>query len=54
MGGALSVIVNSDVTEITISKPVLSWLVEYTNTAPNQAGVTSACNVEGATLSIHQ
>jgi len=34
-------------------QPTLSWLVVYTNTAPNQAGVTSTCNTEGASLSIH-
>jgi len=33
-------------------QPTLSWLVVYTNTAPNQAGVTSACHTENASLSI--
>jgi hypothetical protein len=39
----------------TVTGPTLSWLVVYTNTAPNQGtGATSTCNTEGATLSIHQ
>ena len=34
-------------------QPTLSWLVVYTNTAPNQAGVTSACHTENASLTIN-
>jgi hypothetical protein len=37
---------------ITTSKPVLSWLVEYTTTNTGHKDVTSACNTENASLSI--
>lgn len=45
--------VNSDVTTITTSKPVLSWLVEYTSTNTGHKDVASACNTENASLTIN-
>jgi hypothetical protein len=52
VSGALSVTVNSDVTTITTSQLVLSWLVEYTTTNQGHKNVTSSCNTERASLSI--
>jgi len=37
---------------ITTSKPVLSWLVEYTSTNAGHKDVTSTCNTENASLLI--
>jgi hypothetical protein len=48
-----SVTVSSDNVTITTSKPVLSWLVEYTSTNQGHNNVTSACNTENASLTIN-
>jgi hypothetical protein len=39
---------------ITTSKPILSWLVEYTSTNQAHKNVTSSCRTENAALSIVQ
>ena len=46
-------VVESGTTTITTSKPVLSWLVEYTSTNAGHNHVTSACNTENASLTIN-
>jgi hypothetical protein len=52
VSGGLQVTVTSDTTTITISKPVLSWLVEYTSTNTGHQNVASSCNTENASLLI--
>ena len=52
VSGASPQSVDSDVTTITTSKPVLSWLVEYTSTNTGHTNVASACNTENASLTI--
>jgi hypothetical protein len=52
VGGGLSVTVSSDTFTITVSKPVLSWLVEYTSTNAGHKNVTSSCNTENSSLLI--
>jgi len=53
VSGALTQTVESDVTTFTVSRPVLSWLVEYTTTNGGHKNVTSSCNVENAALAIN-
>jgi len=54
VGGASPQTKETVTTTITApGQPTLSWLVVYTNTAPNQSSVTSSCNTEGASLTIH-
>ena len=52
VSGASPQTVESGTTTITTSKPTLSWLVEYTSTNGGHKNITSACNVENASLSI--
>lgn len=52
VSGASPQTVESGATTITTSKPVLSWLVEYTSTNTGHKNVASACNTENASLSI--
>jgi hypothetical protein len=52
LSGASPQTVESGTTTITTSKPVLSWLVEYTSTNQGHKNVTSTCNTENASLLI--
>jgi hypothetical protein len=52
VAGASPQTVSTTPASITTSKPVLSWLVEFTSTNPAQPNQTSACNTENASLSI--
>ena len=53
VAGASPVTVQSNTTTITISRPVLSWLVEYTSTNTGHEGVISSCNTENSVLTIN-
>ena len=52
VGGGLSDTVETTPVEITTSKAILSWKVEYTSTNQGHTGVTSSCAVENASLLI--